>query len=124
MNGLFSMAAAATAVLLPPVLATLRAHEGCITLPDGSTRPRYTDVLVTIRVQPASSADLTQTEGLNQSSDNCFIYLPGTIKGLDRTHQFGGDSLIFDGSEWLVTGQPELWGGTAWCKLLVTRQLP
>ncbi|KAA8385711.1 hypothetical protein FOH24_11955 [Acetobacter tropicalis] len=123
MNGLFGIAAAATMALLPSILATLRVQDGTITLPDGSVQPCYTDVLVTIKVQAATSADLIQTAGLNQSSENRLVYLPGLIKGLNRTHQFGGDSLFFEGAEWLVTSQPETWGGGQWSKLLVTRQL-
>lgn len=124
MKNLFRLAAAQVSCLSPPVIATLRAQEGYETQPDGTIVPRAIDILLRIMVQPASSADLTQSAGLNQSTDTRVVYLPADLKGIDRTHQFGGDVLVFEGSEWLVTGQPETWGGGQWSKLLVTRQCP
>ncbi|GAN69293.1 hypothetical protein [Acetobacter orleanensis] len=124
MKGLFRLAAAQVSGLTPPVLATLRAQEGNITQPDGTVVPQYVEVLLPIMVQPAPSEDLAQVAGLNQSTDTRVVYLPAELKGIDRAHQFGGDLLMFEGSEWLVTGQPETWGGGQWSKLLVTRQCP
>nr|WP_025826847.1 hypothetical protein [Acetobacter persici] len=124
MKNLFRLAAAQISSLTPPIIATLRAQEGHSTQPDGTVIPRYQDLLLRIMVQAASSADLTQVAGLNQSTDTRVVYLPSELKGIDRAHQFGGDILVFEGSEWLVTGQPETWGGGQWSKLLVTRQRP
>ncbi|MFT8517914.1 hypothetical protein [Acetobacter persici] len=124
MKNLFRLAAAQISSLTPPIIATLRAQEGHSTLPDGTVTPLYQDLLLRIMVQAASSADLTQVAGLNQSTDTRVVYLPAELKGIDRAHQFGGDILVFEGSEWLVTGQPETWGGGQWSKLLVTRQRP
>ncbi|GFE94510.1 hypothetical protein [Acetobacter persici] len=124
MKNLFRLAAAQISSLTPPIVATLRAQEGHSTQPDGTVTPLYQDLLLRIMVQAASSADLTQVAGLNQSTDTRVVYLPAELKGIDRAHQFGGDILVFEGSEWLVTGQPETWGGGQWSKLLVTRQRP
>lgn len=124
MRSLFSTVSAALSGLTPAITATLRAQEGTTVRPDGSVVAHYVDVLLRIMVQAASCADLTQVAGLNQSTDTRVVYLPADIKGIDRAHQFGGDLLVFEGSEWLVTGQPETWGGGQWSKLLVTRQLP
>lgn len=124
MKNLFRLAAAQISSLTPPIIATLRAQEGHSTQPDGTVTPLYQDLLLRIMVQAASSADLTQVAGLNQSTDTRVVYLPAELKGIDRAHQFGGDILVFEGSEWLVTGQPETWGGGQWSKLLVTRQRP
>ncbi|MBS1002172.1 hypothetical protein JK169_14410 [Acetobacter persici] len=124
MKNLFRLAAAQISSMTPPIIATLRAQEGHSTQPDGTVTPRYQDLLLRIMVQAASSADLTQVAGLNQSTDTRVVYLPAELKGIDRAHQFGGDILVFEGSEWLVTGQPETWGGGQWSKLLVTRQRP
>ncbi|MFT9064382.1 MAG: hypothetical protein ABF430_11310 [Acetobacter persici] len=124
MKNLFRLAAAQISSLTPPIIATLRAQEGHSTLPDGTVTPLSQDLLLRIMVQAASSADLTQVAGLNQSTDTRVVYLPAELKGIDRAHQFGGDILVFEGSEWLVTGQPETWGGGQWSKLLVTRQRP
>lgn len=124
MKNLFRLAAAQISSLTPPIIATLRAQEGHSTQPDGTVTPCYQDLLLRIMVQAASSADLTQVAGLNQSTDTRVVYLPAELKGIDRAHQFGGDILVFEGSEWLVTGQPETWGGGQWSKLLVTRQRP
>ncbi|MCP9318913.1 hypothetical protein KBX73_03790 [Acetobacter persici] len=124
MKNLFRLAVAQISSLTPPIIATLRAQEGHSTQPDGTVTPLYQDLLLRIMVQAASSADLTQVAGLNQSTDTRVVYLPAELKGIDRAHQFGGDILVFEGSEWLVTGQPETWGGGQWSKLLVTRQRP
>lgn len=128
MPSLFAMAAAATHAVLPCIVATLRMSDGYDTQPDGTTRPRYNDVLVSVRIQPASAADLALHEGLGQNTLTRTVYMPGEIKGVDRAHQFGGDLLLFEGATWLVTGQPELWsetqGGVKWSRLLVTRQEP
>ncbi|MFT8464163.1 hypothetical protein [Acetobacter persici] len=124
MKNLFRLAAAQISSLTPPIIATLRAQEGHSTQPDGTVTPLYQDLLLRIMVQAASSADLTQVAGLNQSTDTRVVYLPAELQGIDRAHQFGGDILVFEGSEWLVTGQPETWGGGQWSKLLVTRQRP
>lgn len=122
-QSLFAQAALATAALLPPVSAILYARQGGTTLPDGTVTPNCVAMPVSIRVQPATSADLTQCEGLNQTTQTRTVYLQGSVHGLERTHQFGGDTLFFEGSEWLVTGQPEIWGATQWSRLLVTRQI-
>lgn len=123
-QSLFAMAAAATAAVLPPVVATLRINQGTTIQPDGRVTPHYTPLLVSIRVQPATSADLEHSMGLNQSTQTRTIYMPGAIQGLERSHQFGGDTLLFEDAEWLVTGQPETWGNAQWSRLVVTRQLP
>lgn len=107
----------------PCITADLRASDGSETAPDGSVVPKFVDVRVRIQVQAASSEDLQQIANLNQSSDVRAVYMAGHIAGIDRAHQFGGDILVFDGSEWLVTHQPEQWGRSQWCKLLVTRQI-
>lgn len=122
MNALFNMALGATAALLPSVPAILRVNTGYTTAPDGSTTPSFMDIAVTIRVQPVPTAELVQTDGQNQSIIQREIYMPGTICGVDRTHQFGGDVFVFDNAHWLVTAQPEAWGGQ-WCRVLVTQQV-
>lgn len=108
----------------PCIQAILRASSGSETLPSGRVTPEYTEVLITIQVQAANSEDLQQVANLNQSTDARSVYVYGHIKGLDRAHQFGGDILVFDDSEWLVVGQPEQWGSGEWCKLIVVRQIP
>ncbi|MGD7069014.1 hypothetical protein [Acetobacter sp. AAB5] len=122
MNVLFNMALGATAALLPSVPAILRVNTGYKTAADGTTTPCTMDIAVTIRVQPVPTDELTQTDGQNQSTIQREIYMPGTICGVDRTHQFGGDVFVFDNAHWLVTAQPEAWGGQ-WCRVLVTQQV-
>lgn len=108
----------------PCIQATLQASNGSETLPSGRVAPKYTEALITIQVQAASSEDLQQVANLNQSTDVRSVYVYGHIKGIDRAHQFGGDILVFDDSEWLVVGQPEQWGSGEWCRLIVARQIP
>lgn len=122
-QSLFSLVAAATAALLPPTQALLRTPTGATTLPDGTVQPTYTTLPLTILVQPATSADLTHQAGLNQTTPTRTVYIPGSITGLNRAHQFGGNLLFFEGTDWLVTSQPEQWGATQWSRLLVTQQV-
>ncbi|MCX2562154.1 hypothetical protein OQ252_12210 [Acetobacter farinalis] len=123
-GGVFGVVSRVLGSLTPAIPTTLLAQEGTTVLPDGTVAPHYTNVLLRIMVQAASSADLSQVAGLSQSTETRVVYLPAEIKGVDRAHQFGGDLLVFEGSEWLVTGQLETWGGGRWSKLLVTRQCP
>lgn len=108
----------------PCITADLRASDGSETLADGSVVPKFIAVRVRIQVQAASSEDLEHLANLNQSGDVRAVYIPAHIEGIDRAHQYGGDILVFDGDEWLVTHQPEQWGASQWCKVLVTRQIP
>ncbi|OUI85182.1 hypothetical protein [Acetobacter orientalis] len=119
---IFALAAAATTALVPPTQAVLRTQTGGTTLPDGTVQPRYTTLPVTIMVQPATSADLMHQAGLNQSSPTRTVYIQGPVHGLERAHQYGGDILFFDGTDWLITSTPEQWGETQWSRLLVTQQ--
>lgn len=121
---IFGAASNTVAIINPPVPALLHASNGSVENADGSLTPAYVDVAISIRVQAMSSSDLQQVENITQQTDMRAVYIVGDIKGIDRSHQFGGDLLTFYGSDWLVTQQLEMWGEGRWSKLAVTRQLP
>lgn len=124
MINVFALAHGAVGVVNPSIMATLRASDGFDINPDGSTTPKFIDVLVEIKVQALSTSDLQRLENVTQQSDMRAVYMPGGIKGLNRPLQFGGDILTFYGSDWLVTQGLEEWGEGQWSKVAVTRQKP
>lgn len=92
----------------PLIPAVLQISEGDITNPDGSRTPRYRiptqDVIA--QVQPLSSGDLRQIEGLNLQGYKRAIYLSGRLDGLVRVQNKGGDLVTIsrgiNSGVWLV----------------------
>ncbi len=121
---LFSLTAGVTAALNPLQPAQLRRMTGTKHAADYSTTPLYEDIPVMIDIQPAPSNVLQLIGNIAQQSENRTVYLRGNAHTLSRPLQSGGDSLIFEGSEWLITKILEQWGPNEWCRLIVTRQTP
>ena len=104
--------------------ATLRRCTGSITEDDGSVTTTYEESAVQIEVQATAGGDLQLLQNIDQQGDAHIVYMRGATHALNRPLQTGGDVLLFEGGDWLVTQVLEQWGGEDWCKLVVTRQIP
>jgi len=122
------------AAVNPPITATLMISTGYTVGPDFSQVPSWATVAgVQCQVQPLSSDDLRQLEGLNVQGTHRAVYLNGNIEGIDRQAVKGGDMLQFPSlpdfpgqTTWLVTQVLEHWGdgqgAAGWSRLAVTLQ--
>lgn len=83
-----------------------------------------TSLTVLAQVQPLSSQDLRQLEGINLGGDARGVYVNGDLNGVVRVLLKGGDLLTFpDGTIWLVKQQLEGFNMTAgWTKVAVVLQ--
>lgn len=104
--------------------AMLRRCTGSITEDDGSVTTTYEESAVQIEVQATAGGDLQLLQNIDQQGDARIVYMRGAIHALNRPLQTGGDVILFEGGDWLVTQVLEQWGGEDWCKLVVTRQIP
>ncbi len=121
---LFSLASTMTSVISPLQPAILRRMTGTELAADYSTTPLYEDIPVMIDIQPAPAALLQFTGDITQQGESRTVFMQGSAHTLNRPLQTGGDALLFEGSEWLVTKILEQWGANEWCRLIVTRQTP
>lgn len=120
---LFGIATGALGGVNPMRSALLRVSTGPITADDYSMTSGYEDHTVMIDVQAMATSELAQVENISMQNDVRAVYVRGVLHALNRPLQVGGDRLVFDGSEWLVTQVMEEWGADDWCKILVTRQI-
>lgn len=76
------------------------------------------------QVQPLSSRDLRQVEGLNLQGTVKALYVNGPLLGVVRPAVKGGDMITLpNGSVWLVTLPLEQWNDTAgWSKAVIVLQ--
>lgn len=124
MIDVFGIASNALGIANPMQDAILRQCTGSITEDDGAVTTTYEDVPVSIEVQATTGGDLQMLANIDQQADLRTVYMRGVAHSLSRALQTGGDLLIFEGSEWLITQILEQWGAEDWCKLAVTRQIP
>jgi hypothetical protein len=119
----FSIANRAISVINPHRRAKLRRAAGYTIAADGTQIPRYDEIgEMLVNVQSVSTSDLMKADGLNLQGNKSAVYLVGDWNGIIRADQTGGDILILDGYEWLVTLVLESW--PEWTKVLVTQQSP
>ena len=102
---------------------TLTKQTGYTTADDGSRVPIIESVaILASQVQPLSSSELKQIEGLNISTESRGIYFYCESHGVLRAGQNDGDKItLADGTRWLVVQVLEQW--TTWAKVAVARQL-
>lgn len=121
---LHGMASGAINVVNPFVLGSIQISTGSIQSPtgDGTLIPTYRTVpQVPMQLQNMTTHDLRQVEGLNLAGVNNTIYVQGSVNGLVRQINKGGDIITFpDGTVWLVEAVLESWPD--WCKLAVVLQ--
>lgn len=74
------------------------------------------------QIQALDNSDLKHIEGLNIQGDIRAIYLRGSLAGVIRPDQTGGDLIKrgFPEETWLVTKVIETW--PTWTKALIVRQ--
>lgn len=114
----------------PNVLCTVTQSTGYSNNAAGQPIPTYAPPVPNVsgQLQPLTSKDLRQLEGLNLQGYQRAIYFSGRVDGLVRATMQGGDLITTpDGNVWLVTIVLEQWsgdGGTGapWCKVAVTLQ--
>jgi hypothetical protein len=101
----------------------LTKQTGYTTAEDGSRIPTVDSITLTAsQVQPLSSSELRQLEGLNLSTESRGIYFYGESHGVLRAGQNDGDKItLADGTRWLVVQVLEQW--PTWAKVTVARQL-
>jgi hypothetical protein len=118
---LHSIVSGAIGTVNPFVLATLRQSDGYTTNADGTRTPNYVDTVMRIQVQPMSSDELKQVEGLNIQGNKTAIYLRGNWNGVVRVDRQGGDLFKFAGKTWLASVALENWPD--WSKIMVVEQM-
>jgi hypothetical protein len=81
------------AAVNPMTAAILQISDGSTIAADGSRTPKYRVPTsnVSAQVQPLSSKDLRQIEGLNLQGYVVAVYLSGELDGLVRVQNKGGD---------------------------------
>lgn len=108
----------------PFAIGSVRVSNGAYTkTADYKRVPKYTQTDgVPLQIQPLTTKDLRFLDGLNVQGTERAVYLNGSLLGIQRLGQKGGDLLCFDGAVWLTTAVIETWR-TGWCKVGVTLQM-
>jgi len=120
---LHGLASGAINIVNPFVPVTIAQSAGWTMSPDGTQVPSYTLVPdVMVQLQPMSSEDLIQIEGLNLTGQKQAIYFTGNWNTIVRTIQIGGDMFLLpDGTWWLAAVNLENWPD--WSKLAIVQQV-
>lgn len=120
---LHAIVSGAIGAVNPSQPITIQSSTGYTTNPDGRRVPSYAaPVTVSAQVQDLTSRDLRQLDGLNIQGSQKTIYCNGSIKGIVRLTQNGGDLVtLVDGTLWLTTVVLEEWAD--WCKIAITQQV-
>lgn len=120
---LHAVVSGAIGAINPHQQITLRVSTGYATNAAGKRSPAYAaPVSLTAQVQDLSSRDLLQLSGLGIQGSQKTVYCNGSIDGVVRVTQKGGDLItLADGSVWLTTQVLEQWD-TGWCKVAITLQ--
>lgn len=110
------------AVVNPMTNVQVQLSTGYATNADGSRVPAYAaPIVVSAQVQELTVRDLRQLDALNIAGSSRSIYFPGTVTGVVRFSQQGGDVITLpDGTVWLTTSVLEQW--PTWSKVAVTLQ--
>lgn len=119
---LHAVASPVVSAVNPMQTLMIQRSAGYATAADGTQVPTYRKAIYRQgQVQPLSSKDLRQIEGLNLQGDVRAVYIQGRIDGVVRIDSKGGDLITdLDGQVWLVNQPLEQWPD--WCKVCVTRQ--
>ncbi len=114
-----AIANSVTSAINPNIGATLFISTG-YTITNFKQVPTYSKAAVSAQVQPLSSGDIRQLDGLNIQGAQKAIYLNGSALAISRIKKFGGDLIVFpngtlpEGNTWLVLASLEQWAD--WCK--------
>jgi len=104
--------------------AVLHKSTGYTVLPGGIQQKTFTDINLTIQVQPVSSKDLAQFDWITQQDTVRAVYLNQRALGLVRYDRLSGDVIEFDDNgqtkQWRLVQPLEQW--SSWTKVLVVMQ--
>lgn len=121
---LHAIAAPFIGAVNPNILAILQTSAGSTTSADGKRSPLFAYQNVIAQVQPMSTGDLKQTDGLNLNGTKRSIYLYGESNATVRPSSKGGDLITIasgaNAGTWLVAMVLEQWPD--WVKVAVTLQ--
>lgn len=122
------IANSATQAINQNTSASLRVFSGLATNPDGSRVPTYlAPVTIQAQRQALTADELKQVDGLNLSGQKYGFYLEGSILGVLRADNRGGDLLTMpNGNIFLIVQVLEQWhniDGPEWCKVVGVRQI-
>ncbi len=115
-----AIANSVTSAINPNIGATLFISTG-YTIANFKQVPTYQKAAISAQVQPLSSGDIRQLDGLNIQGAQKAIYLNGSALAISRIKKFGGDLIVFpngtlpEGNTWLVLASLEQWD--TWCKV-------
>ena len=92
---------------------------------DGTQTPTYADpVTVSGQIQPITSGDLQQLDGINLGGVRWKIYINGNIDGINRPERKGGDLITISTGPhqgvWLTVQILESWPD--WCVAAIVQQ--
>ena len=120
---LHGIASGAIGAVNPNVSATLQVSTGSTSNADGSLTPTYAaPVTVTVNFQDLANRDIQHLNGLNIQNATKKAYCYGSVNGIVRDTQQGGDLLTMaDGTLWLVAYVFESWPD--WCAVALTQQV-
>ena len=126
---LHAIASPIVAAVNPMLPVTVRISSGNATAADGTRTPSYAAAYQARgQVQPMSSRDLRQVEGINLQGTLVAVYLSGDVEGISRPLTKGGDLITFPGGAiYLVVVALENWGATPaemWSKVACQLQMP
>ncbi len=103
------LVSSAIGAINPQVSISVQISTGYTTNPDGTQVPTYSANTAWGQVQPLSSQDLRNLDGLNIQGVTAKVYLTGDFEGVFRVLGKGGDLLTFNGQTYLVTAVLERW---------------
>lgn len=105
----------------PNIPITVRASDGYSIGTGRKQVPAYLpDVNGYGQLQALDGDDLKQLEGLNIQGTIKALYVTGTLAGVIRPNEKGGDIIIIDGQEWLTVKVIEGWAN--WTKVAIRLQ--
>jgi hypothetical protein len=108
----------------PMQTITVRHSTGFTQAADYTRAPTYSTTTMLGQVQALTSAELSQVDGLNLQGEKLALYVNGTLAGVSRPDNTGGDLVTLpDSSVWLVAIPLENFSRmVGWCKVAIVRQ--
>lgn len=115
------IANAATQLINPNITVTVKRSTGFTVGAGGRQVPEYAAPIAgPAQLQALDNDDLKQLDGLNIQGSIRAIYLYGTVAGVLRPNQTGGDVITIGAETWLVTKVLETWPD--WTKAAIVLQ--
>lgn len=121
---LHSIVAPIVAAVNPLTIAQWYQSTGPTTNADYTQTPGFAaPVTIPIQNQALTASDLRHLDALNIQTVTRKVWANGSLQGVNRATQQGGDKLVFGGQTWLVTIVFETWDADGpWCSVGLTQQ--